>query len=200
MAKDLSGRQTAVAKLHAADPVIANLIDQIGSCPLLDIPYRPFHTLARSIISQQLSNKAAATIEGRVAILVAVPFQPEDLLQVPPETLRGAGLSARKATYLHGLAERVTTGRLQFDTLGRMTDDEVIATLLEIPGIGRWTADMFLIFGLKRLDILAPNDAGLQRAARLLYGEDVDLAAVGESWRPYRSIASWYLWQHLDMR
>ena len=107
-------------------------------------------------------------------------------------------VSAAKSRYIVELAQRVTDGRLDFDALLSQTDDAVIDALTELPGIGRWTAEMFLIFSLKRPDVLALGDAGLQRAARDLYGEDADLESIGQSWRPYRSVASWYLWRHLD--
>jgi DNA-3-methyladenine glycosylase II len=186
------------AHLRESDPVIAGLIDQHGACLLVNQPYQPFHTLATSIISQQLSAKAAVTIERRVAQLVPAPFQPAAMVAAPVEQLRAAGLSSRKAVYLHELARRVIDGRLSFDVLADASDDAVIDALVELPGIGRWTAEMFLIFGLKRLDVLALDDAGLQRAVRLLYGDALDLARAGTAWRPYRSVASWYLWRHLD--
>ncbi|MCX5815263.1 MAG: DNA-3-methyladenine glycosylase 2 family protein [Proteobacteria bacterium] len=163
--------------------------------------YHPFHPLVTSIISQQLSAKAADTIENRIAEIVSIPFLPTELLSTPVELLRAAGLSWPKARYIHELAQRVSDGRLSFSNLESEKDDDVIAALVDCPGIGRWTAEMFLIFGLKRLDVLSLGDAGLQRAARLLYGVDKEkdglLASVADLWRPYRSVASWYLWQHL---
>ena len=113
-------------------------------------------------------------------------------------TPRSAGLSSRKAGYIHRLAEHVVTGRLRFDELATYPDESVIIALMELQGIGRWTAEMFLIFGLKRPNILALSDAGLQRATRLLYGKNADIENVGQIWRPYCSVASWYLWRHLD--
>ena len=190
--------RVAESHLRNADHVMAGLIDRHGLCALVERPYQPFHTLAASIISQQLSAKAADTIERRVAQLTPSPFQPEHMVGVPLEQLREAGLSSRKAGYIRELAERVIDGRLSFDALTHADNEVVIAALVELPGVGRWTAEMFLIFGLKRPDVLALDDAGLQRAVRLLYGDAQNLNTAGESWRPYSSVASWYLWRHLD--
>lgn len=188
--------------LIAADPIMKRLIARHGHCPLAEREFQPFHMLANSIISQQLSTKAAATIKQRVGALVGVPFQTQLILSCAAEDLRGAGLSQAKTRYIRELAARVADGRLTFDELIAMEDQAVIEKLTEAPGIGRWTAEMFLLFGLKRMDVLALGDAGLQRAARNLYGKQRKsptlLPRVGEVWRPYRSIASWYLWRSLE--
>ena len=143
--------------------------------------------------------KASDTIERRIAECVLYPFKAEEMVCVPPERLREAGLSTRKVAYIQGLAERVNAGSLSYEALVSKTNDEVMASLMEIPGIGRWTAEMFLIFGLKRLDVLALGDAGLQRAAKMLYpkadSNGKALEKVSERWKPYRSVASWYLWR-----
>ncbi len=188
----------AEAHLCRYDTVMAGLIERHGPCPLAERPFEPFHTLVTSIISQQLSAKAAQTIQNRVAQLAPEPFQPADLLRVPADRLRAAGLSTRKAACFHELARRIAGRQLSFETLVHVDNETAVATLTDLPGVGRWTAEMFLIFGLKRPDVLALGDAGLQRAARLLYGEDRTLADVAPPWRPYASVASWYLWQHLD--
>ena len=117
---------------------------------------------------------------------------------MPAEALCAAGLSFAKARYIVELAQRVSDGRLSFEAMQEAPDGDVIAALVELPGIGQWTAEIFLIFGLRRPDVLSLGDAGLQRAARLLFGEDAELERVGQSWRPYCSVASWYLWRHLD--
>jgi DNA-3-methyladenine glycosylase II len=202
-------RQTPITKairqaerhLAKADPIMKQLIAQHGHCPLAERQLQPFHMLANSIISQQLSTKAAATIKQRVGALVGVPFQIDRILSCAPEHLRGAGLSHAKARYIRELAARVDDRRLTFDELITLEDEAVIVKLVEAPGIGRWTAEMFLLFGLKRMDVLALGDAGLQRAARILYGKKrrslTLLPRIAEAWRPYRSIASWYLWRSL---
>ena len=178
------------------------LIAAHGHCPIAEREFQPFHMLANSIISQQLSTKAAATIKQRVGVLVGVPFETSKVLSVSTEKLRGAGLSQAKTRYIRELAAYVIDGRLDFDTIISLDDEFVIEKLIVVPGIGRWTAEMFLLFGLKRLDVLAVGDAGLQRAARNLYGKKRKSATllprVAEDWRPYRSIASWYLWRSLE--
>lgn len=195
----LSARMMVAAEKHLSQSceVMARLVIVHGPCPLAGREFLPFQTLATSIISQQLSAKAADTIERRVLAIVPT-FTPAGFLTVPLDALRSSGLSSAKARYIIELAQRVNDGRLNFDTLLRQADEDVIAALVELPGIGRWTAEMFLIFGLKRPDVLALGDAGLQRAARLLYGEDTNLESVGQLWRPYCSVASWYLWRHID--
>jgi len=188
--------------LAHADPVMRRLIARHGPCPLAEREFEPFHMLANSIISQQLSTKAAATIKQRVGELVGVPFQTEKVLAVSSEKLRDAGLSQAKARYIRELAARVVDGRLIFDELMAIEDEAVIEKLIEANGIGRWTAEMFLLFGLKRLDVLALGDAGLQRSARILYGKrrksETLFWRVAEAWKPYRSIACWYLWRSLE--
>lgn len=193
--------RNAERHLAKVDAVMKRLIARHGHCPLAEREFQPFHMLANSIISQQLSSKAAATIKKRVGEIVGVPFHTERVLSVSTEKLRGAGLSRAKTRYIRELAARVSDRRLAFDEIISRDDEDVIETLIECPGIGRWTAEMFLLFGLKRLDVLAVGDAGLQRAAGILYGKKRKsktlLPRVAEAWRPYRSVASWYLWRSL---
>ena len=188
--------------LEKVDPIMKRLIAEHGHCPIAERKFEPFHMLANSIISQQLSTKAAATIKVRVGALVGVPFETGKVLSIAPEKLRGAGLSQAKTRYIRELAAHVSDGRLDFKEIVFLADEAVIEKLVIVPGIGRWTAEMFLLFGLKRLDVLAVGDAGLQRAARNLYGKkrnsETLLPRVAENWRPYRSIASWYLWRSLE--
>ena len=193
------------AERHLAkvDPIMQRLIVRHGHCPIADREFQPFHMLANSIISQQLSTRVAAAIKVRVGALVGVPFQAGKVLSTAPVKLRGAGLSTAKARYIRELAAHVNDGRLDFEAIVTLDDEAVIDKLVIVPGIGRWTAEMFLLFGLKRLDVLALGDAGLQRAARNLYGSKRKsarlLPRVAESWRPYRSVASWYLWRSLEV-
>lgn len=195
----LTATREAEAYLSQSCQVMARLIVDHGFCPLADRESRPFQTLANSIISQQLSAKAADTIERRVHAIVP-SFTPAGFLAVPPEALRAAGLSSAKARYIVELAHRVSDGRLNLEAMQEAPDADVIATLVDLPGIGQWTAEMFLIFGLHRPDVLSLGDAGLQRSARLLFGSDVNLEHVGQSWQPFRSVASWYLWRHLETK
>ena len=192
----------AERRLAEVDPVMKRLIGVHGHCSLAARPYQPFHMLANSIISQQLSTRAAAAIKNRLGLLLSPAFAPEEVLRLSSEQLRSAGLSQAKARSISGLAARVCDRGLIFDELVGLDDEDVIQVLSRCSGIGRWTAEMFLIFGLKRPDVLALGDAGLQRAARLLYGNKARrkdfLRRVAETWRPYRSVASWYLWRSLQ--
>lgn len=171
--------------------------------PNLDPPSRdPFDTLIQSIISQQLSVKAAETIENRVRDLVGKQFRPGKLLAASHKELRDCGLSNRKAEYIHGIADAVKRRKLSFNKLADASNEEVIAKLVELRGVGQWTAEMFMIFSLGRMDIFSPLDVGLQRGMRILFGEEAsDLQAMeilAERWSPYRSVASWYLWKIVD--
>jgi DNA-3-methyladenine glycosylase II len=192
----------AEAHLSQFDRVMAKLIRTHGLCTLNRRTSDLFHTLVVSIISQQLSAKASDTIERRIAECVPYPFNAEKMVCVAPERLREAGLSSRKVAYIQGLAGRVNAGVLSYEALASKDNEDVMADLIEIPGIGRWTAEMFLIFGLKRPDVLALGDAGLQRAAKMLYpkadSNGKALEKVSERWKPYRSVASWYLWRDVD--
>ena len=196
----LTRERQLVAEQHLlrSDRVMAKLVRQHGNCRLGTRAFRPFHALTTAIISQQLSVKAAETIASRIALHAPRPFESTSILAVAPDSLREAGLSGAKAKYIHGLARLVEAGNLDFLQIRKLHDEAAIAALTEVPGIGRWTAEMFLIFTLKRPDILSLGDAGLSRAVRVLYGEGADMQRVAERWRPFRSVASWYLWQHLD--
>ena len=173
------------------------LLSKHGRCILYQRPSHPFETLVRSIIGQQLSAKAAATITHRVMLVVGT-FTSSAFLAAHPQTLREAGLSASKVRFICELSKRSDDGRVSLNSVASLSDDEVLEHLMQVPGVGRWTADMFLIFGLRRPDVLALGDAGLHRATRLLYGDSANLPDISQFWRPYRSVASWYLWRHLD--
>jgi DNA-3-methyladenine glycosylase II len=182
--------------LRKSDPVMAELICLHGSCALADGRREDFFgSLALSIVSQQLSTKAADAIARRFLDSVR-SLNASTLVRTDETILRSAGLSKAKARYLYNLASAVVSGELDLDTLQSLPDDEVVARLTSVSGIGRWTAQMFLIFSLKRPDVMSPGDAGLRRAARSLYNNELE--EVAEVWRPYRSVASWYLWKYLD--
>ncbi len=194
----------AKAQRHLArrDPVLKKLIRLIGPCTLRHNPNR-FEVLARSIISQQISTKAALSIGARLEQLLAPQgIQPRKIVRTPADKLRTAGLSAAKATYLLDLAEKVHRGNVPLDTLHELPDDEVVARLLPVKGIGRWTAQMFLIFCLGRCDVLPVDDLGLRVGVQRHYelpeppGRS-QLQEIGENWRPYRTIATWYMWKSL---
>jgi len=190
-------KRHAEQQLAQSDKVMARLIAEHGVCNISINRRHPFETLATSIISQQLSVKAADTIEKRVRALMN-SFAAHEVLLVPHDTLRAAGLSNGKARYLHALANHIVAGKLDFDSFKKAANEQVIDALTQVPGIGKWTAEMFLIFGLRRADVLATGDVALQRATRQLYGERKTLEQVGKKWRPYASVASWYLWRSLD--
>ncbi|MEM9383289.1 MAG: DNA-3-methyladenine glycosylase 2 family protein [Planctomycetota bacterium] len=161
-----------------------------------------FHALSRAIVYQQLAGAAARTIHDRVLALTPGKRFPtsEEILALPDDALRGAGLSAGKLAAMRDLAERCVDGRLRLRSLSRLEDEEVIETLVQVRGIGRWTAQMFLMFRLARLDVLAPDDLGLREGMRRLDGlgerpSPRELEARAASWAPLRSVASWVLWR-----
>lgn len=188
------------------DPVLAGIIRRVGPCRIADRPDLPlFAFMLGSIISQQLSTRAAATIRRRVLDLFPPAEGPTAarLLQLPDDTLRGAGLSRQKVAYLRDLASKVEAGLLPVDALPHLDDEAVIAALTQVKGIGVWSAQMFLIFRLRRPDVLPTGDVGILRAVRQAYRlrkpPTADrLVRLANPWRPYRSIACWYLWASLD--
>jgi DNA-3-methyladenine glycosylase II len=190
-----------VRALSSADPRLGELARAAGPVDI-DNEHGMFVSLARAITGQQLSTRAASTIWGRLVDSGSV--SPEAVLSAGPDDLRSRGLSRAKAAYLADLATNVLEGRLAESALQRMDDDEVVGEVTKVKGIGRWTAEMFLIFSLGRPDVLALDDAGLLRAAGWLLelggraATAAELAEAGEAWRPYRSVASLYLWAALD--
>jgi DNA-3-methyladenine glycosylase II len=187
--------------LARADPVLARIIREHPRIAL-EPRGEPFHTLARAIVGQQISVKAAASVWARVCEL-APRMHPEEIAGAKHSKLRACGVSARKAEYLADLANHFLDGKLHPLAWVRMDDEAVIAELVRVRGIGRWTAEMFLMFNLLRPDVLPLADLGLQRAIRIQYfkGRSVSLRTmrrVAEGWAPWRSVATWYLWRSLD--
>jgi DNA-3-methyladenine glycosylase II len=184
----------------AADPVMARVTSAVGDVSV-GVEADRFVSLASAIVGQQLSTAAASTIWRRFAALG--PVDPASVLEHDELQLRGVGLSGAKVRYVRDLAERVATGDLDLGSLDRLDDADVIAEVTRVKGVGRWTAEMFLVFSLARPDVLALDDGGLLRAAgwALELGRAAtkeEFAAAGEPWRPYRSVASLYLWASLD--
>jgi len=180
---------------------MARLIKEHGPCSMWTTKEASlFHSLASAIIGQQLSVKAADTIQQRVMQAASNPLTPNSYLGADEERLRSAGLSKPKISYIRNLAEAIGNG-LSKRRLQVLADADAVARLTAVKGIGAWTAEMYLIFGLKRMDVLSLGDAGLQRAARILYNHGQPreglLMQIGEAWRPYRSVASWHLWRSL---
>jgi DNA-3-methyladenine glycosylase II len=188
--------------LAGVDSVMARLIARHGPCSLGATRRDPFHTLCTSIISQQLSSKAADTIQQRVQkLLGANPhLKPAQFLGAKHEALRACGLSNAKAKWMVEIARRTHGGEFSFRRLVKLDDGAAIGMLDALPGIGRWSAEMYLIFALDRLDIFAMDDVGLRRGVNRLYAKGRKLSdrrtlAITRAWAPYRSVASWYLWR-----
>jgi DNA-3-methyladenine glycosylase II len=208
----MAARQPAEVAPHealaAADPVMGRLVERLGELSLAARRRgRPagdaYGTLLRSVVGQQLSTRAAATIYGRVLELFGgrVPT-PAELLAADPASLRATGLSGRKVEYVRDLAAHVASGELELDRLAQLSDDEVIAEISAIRGFGVWSAQMFLIFFCERPDVLATGDLGIRRAVRDAYGLDelpsgAEIERIAEPWRPHRTLASIYLWESL---
>ncbi len=192
----------AVRHLKNADPVLAELIERVGPC---NLTYREptFDTMLRSIVFQQLSGKAARTIYDRVVAACGGKVSPEHILKLRAPTLRKAGLSKQKISYLRDLAKRTASGEIEFHRLHQMSDEEVIEHLTRVKGIGVWSAHMFLLFALKREDVLPVGDLGVRAAIRRLYRKRTlpspkQIEKLATAWRPYCSIATWYLWRSFD--
>jgi DNA-3-methyladenine glycosylase II len=197
--------RTSVSYLKRADPVLARVIERVGPCR-----FEPrakgthFHALLRSIVYQQLSGKAAGTILDRVLSLYGGRYpRPAQLLETTEEALRQAGLSRQKLAYLRDLAAKVDSGEVPLARVRRLDDEEIITHLTHVKGIGRWTAQMFLMFRLGRPDVLPELDLGIQTAIQRAYSLQKrpvpkEVLRIGVPWRPHATIASWYLWRSLE--
>ena len=196
----------AIAHLSAADATLADVIRRVGAFRL--VPKRDgthFDAVCRSIVYQQLSGRAAATIHGRVLDLYGgrAPL-PHELASTPDERLRAVGLSRQKLSYLKDLASRVASNALPIESLHELPDEDVIDTLIRVKGVGRWTAQMFLMFRLGRPDVLPELDLGIQNAVQRAYRlrkrpAPERVRKIGAAWAPYRTVASWYLWRSLEL-
>jgi DNA-3-methyladenine glycosylase II len=192
------GRRT----LLAADPRIAAVIRRTGRARPDFVPRDPLAALVRALVSQQLSTKAADTIHTRVLKLMP-SLTVKNLLQLDPAALRAAGLSGQKVAYLRDLAERVADGRLDLPSLRHKTDDEVIEAIVSVKGFGVWSAQMFLMFCLHRPDVLPTGDLGIVKGMQGVIGQKSrpsprTMERAAQAWRPYRSIACWYVWRSLE--
>ena len=185
------------------DPVIAGLIKRHGPCGLADRQHEDaFTALTHAIISQQLSTKAAATIARRFDALFDGRPTAASIARLTDDQLRAVGLSSQKIRYMRDLATKVADGSVPLDRVTELTDEDVILSLTQVKGIGRWTAEMFLMFRLHRPDVLPVDDLGIVKAVQRAYGlrkmpKPDRLTKIGEPWRPYRSVACWYLWASL---
>jgi DNA-3-methyladenine glycosylase II len=198
-------------QLAASDPTMAALIERVGKIDLKtrlrrrkeERPADAYGALLRAIVGQQLSTKAARTIYLRVLDLFdGKTPSPEQLLEAREEDLRACGLSGRKTEYIRDLAAHVLSGELELDRLDDLGDEEVIEEIVAVRGLGQWTAEMFLLFHLERPDVLSGGDLGIRKAIQIEYGlgempPPTQVIEIGEPWRPYRSLASLYLWESL---
>ena len=192
----------AIQHLKAADPVLAGIIERVGP---FRMQYSPptFHHLTRSIVYQQLSGKAAGTIFGRLIAATSDPVSPEAVLALAPEQMRALGLSSQKAAYVRDLAAKTAAGEVAFEKLPRLTDERVVAQLTQIKGVGVWTVHMFLMFAMRRPNVLPTGDLGIRNAVQRAYKlkkppAPADIERIARSWHPYCSVASWYLWRSLE--
>jgi DNA-3-methyladenine glycosylase II len=194
----------ALAHLRSADPVMGRLIEGVGSFVLKPERNR-FHTLVRAIVSQQISTAAARSILARLEAAVEPEgLTPDAIARLTTPQMKLVGLSPQKQVYVKDLARHVQEGLLRLDRVGRMHDEEVIAELVAVKGIGRWTAQMFLIFTLGRPDVFPHDDLGVRTAIKKAYGfkelpNKVESHRIAEPWRPYATVASWYCWRCLAL-
>jgi len=195
----------SVNALKRIDPTLARIIDAVGTCRLQQrAEGTHFHALARAIVFQQLSGKAAGTIFGRLnALYPGGAATPESIMATSDDALRAVGLSRQKIGYLRDLSDKVLSGALPLDAVESMTDDDLIAHLVQVKGIGRWTAQMFLMFRLGRPDVLPELDLGIQNAIQRAYRmrkrpTPKQVKKIGAKWSPHSSVACWYLWRSLE--
>ena len=194
----------AVTHLKKSDPVLRAIIERVGPCRMEFGPAQ-FCSLAEAIVYQQLNGKAAVTIWRRFAALAGEPVTPEGILKLSDEQLRSVGLSKQKSAYLKDLAAKTAAGLLDFSKLSDLPDEGVIKQLTQVKGIGVWTAHMFLMFSLRRPNVLPTGDYGVQMAVKKHYNKrklpkPKDMEKIARAWEPYRSIACWYMWRSLDIK
>ena len=194
----------AVNHLKKVDPVLRAIIEQVGPCRM-EFGLPEFSSLAEAIVYQQLNGKAAVTIFNRFAALAGDPLTPQGILKLSDEQLRGVGLSKQKSAYLKDLAAKTASGALDFTRLHELSDDEVIQHLTQVKGVGVWTAHMFLMFSLRRPNVLPTGDYGVAVAIRKHYKKrklpkPKDMEKIAKAWEPYRSVACWYMWRSLDIK
>jgi len=205
LSRPLPYLRAAAAALAACDPVLSRVIARVGPCRLAPKPDEVFEALLQSIVYQQLNGKAAATIHARALAALSGSPTPQRLLDARESVLRGAGLSGNKLAALRDLAAKCLDGTVPpRRALEALPDDEIVARLSAVRGVGEWTAQMFLMFRLGRPDVLPLGDLGVRKAFGLLYRKSGRLPPPsalekhGRLWAPYRTVASWYLWRHLD--
>ena len=211
----------ALLHLKNSEPVMRALVEQVGPCRMR-FGEPTFHNLAEAIVYQQLNGKAAETIFNRFLALAGAPLMPQPILGLSSDALRGVGLSKQKSSYLRDLAEKTDAGALDFSRLARLSDEEVIEHLTQVKGVGRWTAQMFLMFSLRRPNVLPTGDFGIRMAIYKYYLNGLrgsakatlkparrpklrlpgpeQMERIAKPWEPYRSLACWYLWQSVETK
>ena len=192
----------AIHHLRQSDPILSEIIDRVGE---YQIAFRDpdFETLVKSIVFQQLSGRVANVIFGRLAKAAGEKVTPESILKLRPSRMRRLGLSTQKTAYIRDLARHARDGTVVFEDLRELPDGEVIERLTQVKGIGVWTVHMFLIFALRRTDVLPVGDLGIRNAIRKAYGlaelpQPAEMEELAQRWRPYCSVASWYLWRSVE--
>jgi len=202
--RKVNSYRKAINHLKRSDPVMAAIIERIGPCRI-EYGEPTFHSLAEAILYQQLNGKAAVTIFNRFTALAGNPLTPEGILKLTDAQMREVGLSRQKTAYLRDLAEKTQAGLMEFERMPELSDDDVIAHLTQVKGVGVWTAHMFLMFTLKRPDVLPVGDYGVQAAIKKHYKKrkwpkPAVMEKIAKPWSPYRSIACWYLWKSMDVQ
>ena len=194
---------TELAIIHLKkDRKLAKVIDSVGSFQL-KITRNRYESLVEAIITQQLSGSAATSISKKFRALYSTRFpRPEDVIKTPTAKLRRTGLSKMKVEYIKGLSKKIESNELKINSISKLDDEEIIAELTKVKGIGKWTAEMFLIFTLGRLDVLPVGDLGLKKGIQFLHSMETlpsekEMEKIAEKWRPYRTVATWYLWKGL---
>jgi DNA-3-methyladenine glycosylase II len=213
----------AIAHLKKSDPIMRQIITRVGACGM-EFGSPEFHSLAEAIVYQQLNGKAAVTIFNRFAALAGEPLTPESILKLSDEQMRNVGLSKQKSSYLKDLAAKTVSGLLNFNRLSGLGDEEVIEHLTQVKGVGVWTAQMFLMFSLRRQNVFPTGDFGVRmaiykhyldvhrpraskksgtkntRKRKIKLPTPQQMEKIAECWKPYRSVACWYLWKSLDTK
>jgi len=194
----------AIHYLRKSDPVLGAIIERVGPCRI-EYGEPTFHSLAEAILYQQLNGKAAVTIFNRFTAVAGNPLTPAGILKLSDAQMRAVGLSRQKTSYLRDLAGKTQAGRLSFEKLCHESDEAVIGQLTQVKGVGLWTAQMFLIFTLRRPNVLPTGDYGIQVAIKRHYRKrqlpnPEVIQKIARPWEPYRSIACWYLWKSMDIK
>jgi len=192
----------AIQHLRQSDPILCGIIERVGE---YRIEFRDpdFETLVKSIVYQQLSGRVASVIFGRLAHAAGGKLTPDKVLKLRPSRMRSLGLSKQKTAYIRDLARHTRDGRVVFEELTELPDHAVIERLTQVKGIGEWTVHMFLIFALRRPDVLPTGDLGIRNAIRKAYGMaevpmPAEIESLAQKWRPYCTVASWYLWRSVE--